>query len=317
MMRSAILDAGGDSCARAADLARSDPAMRCPARPCGGALGRRTGVQRRPGGTRAIVVAVVLVVALLGGCYSPYLTPYEPATLHPFLSTGGIGSGAEGMSGADTTSQNAIAAALAVRPEARFPANLALARIQGVVRQSSETSAPAYVVESASSGEETIDVDRMRNLPGVSGFAMINSLLVGANEVTPEDLRKAAARIHADMLLLYTFSMDSTIRDVLPPLSFVTLGIAPTQSQDVVLTASAVLIDVRSGFVYGTLQVMEDGSTLSNAWNTWEAKKRRGAKLEKAALDKMLDEFALMWPEIVRTYSVQKSDPAGHPATLP
>lgn len=264
---------------------------------------------RRRGGTHAMprtrATAVVGGAAIAAGLLLPgcagtaYVTEYAAADLQPFIDSGGTGLTG---SGDPAVALDPIAAAYAVQPAARFPAAIAIARVQGTGYRGQLTGTSSFVVATERSGEDEVDLERFESLEGLRGFSPINGLLLADAAATPMDLRTAAARLHADMLLLYTFSTSSTERDVMPPLSLVTLGLAPTKTQDVTMTASAVLIDVRTGFVYATMEAVEDRGALSNSWNTSEARDRSSTKLEARSLNALLEHFEVVWPRIVKNY---------------
>ncbi len=67
------------------------------------------------------------------------------------------------------------------------------------------------------------------------------------------------------MLLVYTFDTQYKTDDYALPLKVVTLGLFPTDTVDVSTTVSAVLLDVRNGFVYGSVETSAKKAGLGNA----------------------------------------------------
>jgi hypothetical protein len=85
----------------------------------------------------------------------------------------------------------------------------------------------------------------------VSGVGPINRLLLPTHLETDRELREAAARMHADVLLLYTLDTTFVVEDKAAPLTVVSLGLSPNKQANVICTASALLMDTRNGYLYG------------------------------------------------------------------
>ena len=67
-------------------------------------------------------------------------------------------------------------------------------------------------------------------------------------------------------------------------------------------TASAILMDVRTGFLYGALDSSEKVTTTASAWTTSDAVEASRKKTEKAAFEKMVGEFEPFWKKVVARY---------------
>ncbi|HEX8914789.1 MAG TPA: hypothetical protein VF796_20725, partial [Humisphaera sp.] len=181
---------------------------------------------------RARVVAFVCCASLLaGGCGAYYTPPGRAADLE-----------AIGVK-ADAQTDGSIAGALAKQPLAAFPTGVAVARVQapGYKSMTSEGwGSGRYSLVTTRDVEEPAQVDRLGRLPGVFGIAPLNRLLLPAELKTDLELRQAAAKLHADMLLVYTLDTTFAVDDKLLPLSVFTLGLSPNQVANVTCTASAV-----------------------------------------------------------------------------
>jgi hypothetical protein len=97
------------------------------------------------------------------------------------------------------------------------------------------------------------------------------------------------------MLLVYTFDTDFFVGDSLFPLTVVTLGLSPNKKVRVNTTASAILVDVRTGYVYGSCEVTARKEALASAWTTTDAVDRSRLKTERQAFEKLLAEFESLW----------------------
>jgi hypothetical protein len=123
-------------------------------------------------------------------------------------------------------------------------------------------------------------------------------------DVDLDDIREAAASIHSDILLLYTFDTDFSIEGHnIGPLSVISLGFAPNKEAHVTTTASAAFYDVRTGYVYGTAEATHTTSHLANTWNKEQAVDNARLRTEKAAFSKLADNLASTWKGIANEYS--------------
>ena len=113
--------------------------------------------------------------------------------------------------------------AYTARPAITFPANIAVVRVQ-------DASADGYTVATTRELETARDYDTISKLPGIAGVVSLNRLLLADSSSSPADLREAAAKLHADAILIYTVASDTQSNDVAPPLTFVTLGLVPNQT---------------------------------------------------------------------------------------
>ncbi|MDB6071919.1 MAG: hypothetical protein JWL81_3090, partial [Verrucomicrobiales bacterium] len=136
--------------------------------------------------------------------------------------------------------------AFVARPAIKFPANLAVVRIQesGYRSASAEgVGAGAYSVVTTRDVETEQDIDTISKLPGVAGVVALNRLLLPKNLSTDLDLRQAAAKLQADAILIYTLETKFSSNEVIGPLTTLSLGLAPNQQYKISATASAILMD--------------------------------------------------------------------------
>lgn len=213
-------------------------------------------------------------------CETTYSTPTRSADLGVFT-------------------QPRVKKAYIARPAIRFPANIAVVRVQeGIYRPASAPgggSNGAYRVVTQRNVESEADINKLLQLPGVESIVPLNRLLLPSQANSEEDLREAAAKLHADALLIYTVSTEMRSDNVFFPLSAATLGVLNPMRHQGTSSASAVLVDVRSGYVYGALEAQQDkatGSILLDGSNLARD------QAERQAFQKLLASFDPFWRKV-------------------
>ena len=224
----------------------------------------------------------------LGGCASSYVTPGEAVSL-PAITDTDIGE------------------TLRREPAASFPARLIVARAQapGYVSYSNHGYGRGnYTVLTVRDMETEDDFRRIAALPGVASVGPLSRVLLPAELNTTRDLRRSAAQLRADVILLYTldtsFRTDTTR---IGPLQTVSMGFFPNKKAHVTVTCAAVFIDVRTGFVYGVAEATATEEQRSGYWNTRDAIEEARAKAERGAFVGALTEIETVWAAIVAQYS--------------
>jgi hypothetical protein len=233
-----------------------------------------------------IIITGLVCAAFLTGCAS-YITPGGRADLSAMSSP--------------SMREN-----FAAKPEAGFPAGIAAVRVQAPGYQNYHTRCDGgvygrgrYSVITVKEVEDNADMERLTRLPQVGGLITFSSLLLPAACSSDLELREAAARLKADMVLLYTFDTTFHNNDTSTALNVVTLGLSPTRQVFVHVAASALLMDTRTGFIYAALESNEKRKVLSNAWESRESADRARRDAEKAAFKELVGEFEKSWPQIV------------------
>ncbi len=237
---------------------------------------------------RAYRILLVAVAAgfLLTGC-AQYITPSGRADFTAMTSP-------------------AIQESFAAKPTAQFPVGIAAIRVQAPYYRSYSTDQSGgvfngenYSVIVVKEAEDDTDIKRLESLPGVGGIISISRLLLPPHLRSEQDLREAAARLKAEMVLLYTFDTTFHQNDAALPLSMVTLGLSPTRHVSVHVTASALVLDTRTGFVYAAFEASEKRSPYSTSWGSKETADRARRDAEQAAFKGLVGEFEKNWPRIV------------------
>jgi hypothetical protein len=223
---------------------------------------------------------------LLGGC-ATYIPPSGRADL-------------------SAISSSTMKESFAARPAAGFPAGIAAVRVQAPKYRNYHTEREGgvwgqgrYSVITVKEVEDDADFQRLSKLPDVEGLITISTLLLPQTLESDHELREAAARLKADMVLLYTFETSFHDNDTSVALNVITLGLSPTRQIFVNVAASALLIDTRTGFIYAALEANERRKVTTNAWESRETADQARRDAEKMAFKGLIREFENNWPAIV------------------
>ena len=237
-----------------------------------------------------IILRLFYLIALLAstGCAVNYTTP-----------AGGVSI--------SSLTEDGIAELLKAEPASQFPARIAVARVQAPgyrSRTNNSYGSGRYSVVTVRDIEDESDFETISNLPEVADVAALNRLLILPDLNSIKDLRLSAARLKTDLLLVYTvdtaFHVEST---PLGPLSLVTLGTLPNKNVFVSSTIAGVLVDVRTGFIYGASESTEREEKGANIWSTKDAIDEARIKSEKASFKSFVNGFVELWNSVVEQYS--------------
>ncbi|MDJ0939166.1 MAG: hypothetical protein QNJ00_05340 [Woeseiaceae bacterium] len=224
----------------------------------------------------------ILVIALAATGCAHYTTP----------------GGAVSLAGIDDAD---IAEAFERRPAASFPANIATVRIQerGYPNAAAKDLG-AFSVVSVRDLETDEAAARIAKLDKVRGVAPLSTLLMPPTAAAIGDLRPSAAQLQADLLLVYTvdtlFTIDGS--DV-GPLSVISLGMLRDRSASVTATVAGILIDVRTGFIYGAIEASATEEQRASAWTSSAKTDAARIRAEKAAFAAYVGEFEGFWPDLL------------------
>ncbi len=234
-----------------------------------------------------LCVVIFFMVLTLAGCGVSYRTP-------------GAGADVAGLFEAADEEIKEIVAREAASP---LPVNLIVVRLQDRGYHSysmkDAVSLGRYSIVMTRDIEDEADFERINKFPQLEQVGTLNRILLPAEIRTDKDLRVSAAKLHADMLLLYTVDTKFWSEDSAKPLSVVTLGFSPTVNVHMISTISGVLMDVRTGYVYGAIEATEKQTQLSSWWANEDTIDQSRLRVEQIAFDKMLDEFERLWIGVV------------------
>ncbi len=229
----------------------------------------------------------LLISLLLAGCAS-YVVPGGAVRL-------------------DSINRADIAEIASRKPAAKFPAVLAIVRIQAASYRS-------YTSEAIGSGNFAVvptqellseeDLGSVGSWSGVSAATPVGRLLLPAKLDSIDDLRLAAAKLQADIVMVYTIDTSFRVQGrSYGPLSAISLGLAPDRDAFVTSTASAIFTDVRTGYTYGVAESTAKASGLTNIWGSRGTIDRKRVEAEQAAFRQMLAEAKKTWHRISSTAS--------------
>jgi hypothetical protein len=248
---------------------------------------------------RYVIALVALLMPMVAGC-SSYSAPGEPADFSKL-----------GLTRTEVTrlTDATVQATLDKKPLVTFPASIAVARVQAANYNSysydryyDSTPRGAYSVLTVRDIEKDSDFDAVAALPKVQGVGGIKKILLDKELNSDLELRNAAAKLNANLLLYYTLDTVFTNKTHIAPLTLITLGVAPNEEACVTCTASAVLMDTRNGYIYGVFESTASDTQIATAWTSADAMEDVRQRTERKAFVGMMADFAKEWPNIVRKF---------------
>lgn len=241
------------------------------------------------------ITSVFFFALLCAGCAS-YVTP------------------AGGVSLAEV-SDGSLAEMYDRKPASTFPANLAVMRVQDsgyYTKTNRGYGNGRFTVVTTRDVETEEDFERFSKLPLISGVAPVGRMLLPSNALDIRDLRAPAAQLRADILLLYSIDTAFTVDGVsLGPLTLISLGLLPNKQAHVTATVAGVLIDVRTGFVYGTTEATVTKHQRATILSSEQVIETARLKAEAAAFTSFVQDFEGLWTGIVNVHAT--STPAQTP----
>jgi len=249
----------------------------------------------------ATLLGTILAATLLlnAGCKSHYATPGRAAEMNAF-----------GITPADQREQLTdyqIKRELERKPLATFPANICIARVQGAnygnYRYQHRYGQGAYSVITTRDIETDAHFKTLADMPMVAGLAPINRILLPKDLKSDMELRQAAAKLHAQILLIYTFDTRFYNENHASPVDVITFGFGNHQKIRITTTASAALLDVRNGYVYGVAEATAQQEQSTSSWNNQEKADESRRKAEAQAFDQLITELTHTWKDVVHNYA--------------
>jgi hypothetical protein len=199
-----------------------------------------------------------------------------------------------------------IAAAAARKASPNFPARLAIVRIQGPQYRSYSSESYGNGRFSVLTTQELLGENHMSAIqgwPALAGVVPINRLLLPPKLESFDDLRLAAAQIQTDVLLVYTVDTAFRVQGRgYGPLAAISLGMVPDRDAYITSTASALFIDVRTGFIYGVAEATAKASGLTNVWSSQSTIDKKRIEAEQQAFDGLMTQAATTWKGIATQY---------------
>lgn len=192
----------------------------------------------------------------------------------------------------------------AIEPNLVFPARIGLARIEN----GSLTALPADEARIWQDLIEEIGSDYGEFVP----VSPLISSMVGEPAAPGMDraaavianIRRGAARQHLDYVVTYEVGSSRQQKAnalALADLTIIGMFVLPSRTVEVEATASALMLDVRTGYPYATLTTHADKSGVSRAVSEWSTSLEYADTAEERAVAKLAEEFGkAMGPLAVR-----------------
>ena len=208
-----------------------------------------------------------------------------------------------------------ISKLLSNKPASEFPVNIAVARIQHPQYTSHKYQQNLYSEQKGNfsmiltrDAIEDEAFQKLSQLDGVKQASPFNRLLLPYNYKSIKDLRMAAAKMKAHMLMVYTFDTEFTIdtKNYGPQNAF-SLGYLKNKDVKVTTTASVALFDVQTEYLYGLAEATADEHKKSNAWKKEDDVDNLRITTERKAFEKLIGEIEKMWGGVVQEYGNAKS----------
>ncbi len=250
------------------------------------------------------MICALAVLTLLGACSQVHTT-----------------SGAEYLARYEATSKGAvidreIREAASVEPILTFPARLGIAKInQGRMVGIRPTELKLWSEIAARNhrlGEFVAVSPLIAEFAEDSGRLNRTALFGDARELVKK-IRIGAARQHVDAVLVY--GVDSAAHRDSTPLAFLDItiiggAILPTRKIEASAIASALLIDVRNGYVYGTTTASAEDERLSVTWGAGGRTRKAGERVVREAIRNLIPEVEKMVVMLATELERQRGKPS-------
>lgn len=211
-------------------------------------------------------------VMSLAAC-NEYYTP--PSTSLPMT---------QGPSDAPQDSPNA-------RPTVRFPARVAVARI--------EKSGNYFHLDSGAVEEDPAHAAKAASLPGVRALVPLNRVALTGSVKSYRELDREALKLGADLLVVYRYDTEVAVNDRFEPLTIATLGIAPTVKHKTTSVVTLLVRDARTGYIYGVMEERADHQGLTTAITLYGSERNAKEATRKQAMDRLMERLPGFWNGIL------------------
>ncbi len=208
----------------------------------------------------------------------------------------------------------------AIEPTLAFPARIGVARIHN----GALTGLPA--------DEARIWQDAASEMDDAYGeFVPISPLIAsmvaaprakGADRTSAiiSHIRRGAARQHVDYVLVYEVGSSTRTKAnalSLADLTIIGMFVLPSRTHDIKASASAVMLDVRTGYPYATLTAHADKQGLSRAVSNWTTKLDYADTAEEEAVANLAGDLTLAMDALAQRAAEMPVDGAAYttPAT--
>lgn len=188
----------------------------------------------------------------------------------------------------------------------RFPARIAIARVQSADYQSFSARGHGKGAFTVVDAQELLSAEQIQHFsawPSASEPVVIAVPEPSERFESIKALRMAAAIRQADVLLSYTVDTAFEINGrKFSPASKIPLDLGAKADAAIAVAASAVFIDVRSGFVYGLVEASAQAADLAAAWASPAAIDQKRLSIERQAIAQLLLKAEATWADIASRY---------------
>jgi len=258
-------------------------------------------------------IFTLFLIALLSGC-SSYIPPGRRADLQQLAPSAPVAQTDSQTAPRTFTDANASAPAsaeqlLAAQPANPFPTGIVMVRLQApdytnyyIDQNGGKFGEGRFCVVLTKELGENEQYERLSKLPKIADVIGLNRILLPQRFDSLEQIRAAAARLSAGMVLLYT--VDTKYRDTnsSKTLTAISLGMSSTKKITVLTTVSALLMDTKTGYIYSAYETTEKEEISSSAWGTRENADKARQKTEARAFARLVDDFVESWPRLLKRY---------------
>ncbi|MDB5207117.1 MAG: putative lipoprotein [Flavisolibacter sp.] len=206
-----------------------------------------------------------------------------------------------------------ISKLLANKPAAEFPVNIAVVRLQSPSytnhRYSNRYNPQPEPQDKFSmiltrDAEEEEAFNKLAQMEGVKQASPFNRLLLPYTYNSIKDLRLAAAKMKAQMLLVYTFDTQFFVDTKnYGPQNVIALGYLKNKEVKAVTTASVALFDVQTEYLYGLAEATATQKKRANAWKKLDEVDNLRIDTEKKSFNQLIGEIEKMWKGVMQEYA--------------
>lgn len=207
-----------------------------------------------------------------------------------------------------STLNEMVVEAASVEPLLRFPARIGLARLESFYRSDIPANeSAAWIVVAQELREDVGELVPINHMLGDDAATSVgfNSLMRDGSpqQISIAKIRLAAARQHLDAVIIYrTQALSESGATIAAALDYTLIGtfLVPGHMVEAQATATAIVLDVRNGYLYGTVTETADKTRLTNYWSTGDVERSSKDQARVRAAIKLAPAVGAMLKEMSR-----------------
>jgi len=206
-----------------------------------------------------------------------------------------------------------VVKAAMVEPLIRFPARIGVVRLKGGQRASvPEGEGPAWIELARNVREEIGELIPLNHMLADATASSVGFSPSGMTTLEREiaKIRIGAARQHLDAVIIYEASANSKSERSFASLIDLTLVgyfLVPTRIVEADATATAIIMDVRNGYMYGNVTATAEKTGLSYATSTFQARSEAEEKAVSKATGNLTQEIGKALFKLKRDLLVKRA----------